>query len=395
MISLSLISLIAFTTVFGSDDSYRTKFNPEVLSAGKYSDYSNTPLFNSPMNQFDFPQPPFRSNLIHESHPAGFDAVIGLAAYNRNFLSGYQKIVGSLRHFGYNGHILLGVSPTISAAEVTYLQKHSVTMYEVVVSDCDKSAVGENVAGVIRGKCSTDVKDLKLEWGRYEMARRWLMECSHCTGWTLVFDTRDVFFQDHPFRGLGSAQTTSHDLIFIEEISPYTSPTEDTSRSFISRNPRNFAHTVPCYGQATYSVYGDRPVLCSGTVIGTKDGMLHFLSVLVNEFYSNNRKPNKKCKSPVTTDQWTMNWLYYNGKFGNFNTTITMPWGYGPVLTAGKACITKERKPGAQDLIMRNDEGFLLNSLTHTVAPIVHQYDRCYPWIRKFLNEHSEIYAAT
>ncbi len=89
-----------------------------------------------------------------------------------------------------------------------------------------------------------------------------------------------------------------------------------------------------------------------------------------------------------------MNWLYYNGHFGGIERTVTLPWGLGPVLTVGKACMTEKRKTGATDLVSRNEEGFLLNQYTQTVAPVVHQFDRCFPWIRSFFENHANIYSS-
>ena len=100
-----------------------------------------------------------------------------------------------------------------------------------------------------------------------------------------------------------------------------------------------------------------------------------------------------KCRSPHTTDQWTMNYLYYNGYFGDNAKTITLPWGMGPVLTVGKACMTKDRKTGATDLVPRNHEGFLLNLYDNNkIAPIIHQFDRCEKWIGKLFALHSDIF---
>ena len=88
-----------------------------------------------------------------------------------------------------------------------------------------------------------------------------------------------------------------------------------------------------------------------------------------------------------------MNWLYYNGRFGWLDQVVTIPWGTGPVLTVGKACISAERKPGAQDLLVRNEEGFILNNHEPgVIAPVIHQFDRCHPWIMQFLQEKRYIY---
>ncbi len=88
-------------------------------------------------------------------------------------------------------------------------------------------------------------------------------------------------------------------------------------------------------------------------MIGSKKGMNRFLTTMVLEFVHNNRKDNVKCRSPFTTDQWTVNYLYYQGRFGKYQSTFTLPWGSGPVLTAGKACMTRDKKRGAMDLIPR------------------------------------------
>ena len=199
------------------------------------------------------------------------------------------------------------------------------------------------------------------------------------------------------FRDIKSADMSAIDLLFVEEVSPYTLPAGfDSARGFVAGNVRNQVHTVPCYGKTSYRHYKDRPVLCSGSIIGTRLGMLHFLTVLVTEFYENNNKVNDKCKSPHTTDQWIMNWLYYNGKFGRLNYTATLPWGLGPVLTVGKACMTENRKTGATDIVPRvkkgRNTGLLLNQYTGTVAPVIHQFDRCSPWIMEYFEERKRIF---
>jgi hypothetical protein len=176
------------------------------------------------------------------------------------------------------------------------------------------------------------------------MARRWLYHCDRCKGFAMVVDVRDTFFQAHPFAAIrtaypyspAAASVNNPDLFFIEEISPYSSPDPDPKRAFVSNNMRNYVHTVPCYGEKEFMLYANRPVLCSGSVIGTKDGLGRFLNVLVSEFFENNAKENINCRSPSTTDQWIMNYLYYHGRFGAYERTVTIPWGLGPVLTAGK-----------------------------------------------------------
>ena len=211
-------------------------------------------------------------------------------------------------------------------------------------------------------------------------------------------DTRDVFFKSNPFTAtlLGNYNTTSNDLLFVEEI----------GQSHRATNIGQ-SHTEPCYGKEIVQAnkLRDRPMLCSCTVLGTRAGMHRFLSVLVNEFYTNNSKMNKKCHSPGTTDQWTMNHLYYNGRFGYIHTTKTLPWGTGPVLTIGTPCVnsalvssTKKKKTSQKDMIQFHPvSGLILNphekeDSDTRIAPTLHQYDRCHDWIVPWFQEQKSLF---
>lgn len=241
------------------------------------------------------------------------------------------------------------------------------------------------------------------------MARRWLGACETCTGWSMVIDTRDIFFQADPFVSLGHANDAQHDLMFVEEVAQYTNPLPDKLRAInIGASGRYKWFTTPCYGQENVAPQKllDRPMLCSGTVIGNRNGIHRFLTVLVNEFQMNNAKDKPECRSPHTTDQWTMNYLYYRGEFGFHRQTKTLPWGTGPVLTVGKPCATqlfdnstKEHKHATslKDMMTFDSNGLILNphekegSLTR-IAPTLHQWDRCRGWIGPWFNEHKDLY---
>jgi hypothetical protein len=262
--------------------------------------------------------------------------VLGLAAY-ASFEKGYKRLVGSLRKF-HSGEIILGVHPLISQNELRYLKSQNVTLYTVHSTACNASVLSQREkrpGGGIRAKCSKGLETLTLELGRFEMVRQWLHFCRSCRGWGLIIDTRDVFFQADPFSRLPDPKTAKTNLYFVEEISPQTSPDPDLDRSFVAGNFRSKAHTFPCYGSRAQFFYRERPVLCSGTILGTREGLNRFLNVLVSEFHENNRKFNPYCKSPFTTDQWIMNEIYYKGLFGEIERTQTLPWGVGPVLTVG------------------------------------------------------------
>eukprot|EP00970_Alexandrium_tamarense_P005741 scaffold934_cov191-Alexandrium_tamarense.AAC.22 len=325
-------------------------------------------------------------------------------------MDGWRKLVGSLRMNGYEGHIIMGVSVEIPLGEREYLDKMGVTYYAVETVNCSAAILEGGVADTnngVRSVCSKGLEEFKLEWGRYEMARRWLRACESCTGWSMVIDTRDIFFQRDPFVSLGDASSSEHDLLFVEEVASYTNvlPEMPHRALNIGSSGRYTAHVNPCYGKNEVKAYElvDRPMLCSGTVIGTRDGIHRFLSVLVDEFRSNNAK-GALCRSPATTDQWTMNYLYYKGRFGFVQKTRTLPWGTGPVLTVGKPCVDSQETGRARykkDMMAFDKEsGLILNpheseeSLTH-VAPTLHQWDRCSVWMVPWLKKHEDLFMST
>jgi len=398
-------------------------FTPEEFRAGRPEKYVNLP--NVPIDPdrdeavhilMREAVPPPAENLLHEAPtPPGANAIVGLASYPQ-FMDGWRKLVGSLRTNGYDGHIIVGVNPAIPEEERHYLDRMGVTYYAIEVANCTASIMdGVSDAGknAVRAKCSRGLEDFKLEWGRFEMARRWLNACESCTGWSMVIDTRDIFFQADPFASLGDPTTTTteavssrSDLLFVEEIAKYSNtmlmPEMSHRAVNLGESGRYKIHVNPCYGKEKVRAHElmDRPMLCSGTVIGTRDGIHRFLSVLVDEFRINNAK-GPLCRSPTTTDQWTMNYLYYKGKFGFVRHTKTLPWGTGPVLTVGKPCVNSAigKNGNSQNdmIVFDEDSGLILNPHEREgniarVAPTLHQWDRCRKWINPWFREHKQLY---
>ena len=404
-------------------------FTPGEFLAGRRNRYVNLPVESRsrpvyPRRDDEVAKltggavPPPSERLMHLSPvPPGSGAVLGLASYPGGFAAGWRRLVGSLRRSGYDGHVIMGVHPDIPPEERDYLDGMGVTYYAVEVARCDPSILGGDAEGgaaaggggknSVRSMCSGGLEDMKLEWGRYEMARRWLRACVTCTGWSMVIDTRDVFFQSDPFASLGDPSNATHDLMFVEEVASHTStmPGSPHRATDLGRSARFRSHTEPCYGAAAVgaSELADRPMLCSGTVIGTRGGMHRFLTVLVDEFRKNNGAGRPECRSPSTTDQWTMNHLYYRGRFGSARTTRTLPWGTGPVLTVGTPCVDsairgapRERTGRMDMMVFDNGTGLILNpheaeGSACRVAPVVHQYDRCHGWIRRWFQEHESL----
>ena len=123
--------------------------------------------------------------------------------------------------------------------------------------------------------------------------------------------------------------------------------------------------------------YKKKPVVCSGTTIGTREGMLHYLTVLVDEFIALADR-GENCIPPQATDQSIHTMLFYQGKFGPKAKGV--PYGEGTVLTVGTPCTDKNGGHSLLDVIKRDDEGFML--LEDGTRPgMIHQYNRCNDWI--------------
>jgi hypothetical protein len=379
-------------------------FTPEFVKEGRLQEYVNIPPYyitreveTAVRKAIDRPAGEAQG-LLYEAHPPGRDVVMGISAYTNN-MDTFVQFVGSLRLTGYDGHIILGVHKDISQEERDYLESMDVTMYAVEFVPCGKN--GEGV-------CAKGFETLKLEWCRFEMCRQWLRACKDCTGWALVMDTRDAFFQAKPFASLPDPSKSPYDLLFIEEIAQHTCPDPHAKNNWrwynIKDNFRYKPHTELCYGVNHWLPYGDRPVLCSGTTIGNRAGIDRFLSVMSDEFYRSTTHELDECRSPSgkDTDQWIMIYLYYQGKFGRPDRTRTVPWGTGPVNTVGHACINRVLDPphSQRDIVLReNATGLILNnheSLTSParVAAVIHQFDRCHDWIyNDYMPQHQNMFS--
>ena len=355
--------------------------------------YRNDPIeYEENEDHFTTASSELTTPLIYRANPKGGDVVMGLALYNNGYKM-YYRFVKSLRGTGFDGHIIIGVHQDLEPQVLDMFKKYEVTAYGVEIADCNfdkNSNTSAGSGGIIRSKCSKGI-NLNLEMGRYEMYRQWLEDCTKCSNWVLMMDIRDSFFQSNPFQSINKiADVSPIDLIFIEELGKHTCVDTNPNRYFVAGNFRNRARTEPCYGKDAITSYAERPVLCSGTVIANRAGATRFLSVLIGEFIKNMNSDNHYCRT-TTTDQWTLNYLYYHGRFGKVNSTVTIPWGMGPVLTVGKSCITLDKKTGAEDLVPVINEGVVNlyddSARGFQLAPLVHQFDRCQKWISKYIDQ--------
>lgn len=208
----------------------------------------------------------------------------------------------------------------------------------------------------------------------------------------MIADWADVFFQSNPFTYRSSewSLSTNHHLAFFQE--PYPN-------KVISRCPFNSGWIMSCYGGEQLLNIGANPVICSGIVMGTRDAVLSFSSLVIAHLDPKVRGyTNGKCAS-LGMDQGITNWLVYSGLLDRYTTVRIVPQGQGPVNTIGafypgqrarlKLSLMKDWK------ILRVAGGDGLKEIVNwngDLSPCVHQADR---FLGSELQEYEELRVAS
>lgn len=155
----------------------------------------------------------------------------------------------------------------------------------------------------------------------------------------LLTDVRDVFFQDDPFK---------HPI--VAELEFFAEPMIIKSCDYNGKNIKEL------YGDDTLTQLGNNLIICAGTTIGNRDGILKYLRLMLSELQ---RLAEEKGR--LVDDQAAHNYLIYNDYFFDHVKYYT---GEGPVATLHH-----------QRSVVFNDDGYIINK-DNTVTPIVHQWDR-------------------
>jgi len=403
-------------------------FNPEEFRTGDRTKYVNRPssiiVKNDDASQINRPIPEpigLQRSFASTNSKNPNDVVISIhSSASKTSKRDFTWFVGSLRNTGYDGRIIMGIHPETPKESVHLLEQWDVTIYFVEHEDTCEGDITKHKD--VRGrqvKCFKSVESLATERGRYELARRWLHACKECTGKVLLeFDSPLSFFQSNPFDAMST--TTTADLMLFEELAPHTDPyygsTQYPRRHLSLSTSRNYNGSInKCY-KKPQTFGANRPILVSRAVSGTRNGLLRYLTVLVDEFHQLNTKPD--CHVPSLSDVWIMNYLYYSGRFGNSNSSshrnsnngdgddnniniITMPYGTGVVAAVGRPCTNVYTKPNHSQLdIVKIDfekTGYIVNNFVEDgddplrVVPLIHEFDACEKWIKMFIKQHPEI----
>ena len=110
--------------------------------------------------------------------------------------------------------------------------------------------------------------DYKITWARFLFYRDWLNDCPLCTDGVILTDVRDAYFQRDPFT-TAVKLNQQHPLMLFEEI-----PALDNT---------HWLTDFPVMSCRNYKV-GTTRVLCSGSVMGSREGIFDYLKAMATEF---------------------------------------------------------------------------------------------------------------
>jgi len=207
----------------------------------------------------------------------------------------------------------------------------------------------------------------------------------------ILTDVRDAFFQRDPFV-TAVKRNQVHPLMVFEE-----SPETDTEHWLTDR---------PVSACRKHKL-GKKPMLCSGSVMGSREGILDYIESMEEEFKYWMQREN--CRIDIRGDDQSIhNYLYYTNRFKN---AVSIPHRQGPIHVVGyqAARIFETAKKEAKDAgigirrIFTHDNNWkewlprkysLINTNTGlivnedgTPSAQVHQVDRFGPLIATWRNK--------
>jgi hypothetical protein len=260
------------------------------------------------------------STIARANPPQNSSTATVMAMATGYNLGDYKRFVGSLRKTGYQGHVILAVSPVLEPDVEEYLTSKKVTIKRVSYVNCSHPLLKEEEQNGNHDKelvtCVHPYPSLKHRWARFPLLRDYLKECTTCTGPVLITDMRDTLFQRDPF-GPEAPLVPPNTLQVFQEH-----PMVRTTHWLVDWPVGD------CKG-----VHFDKPMLCSGTTVGTRSAMLEYLRVMHAEMDAWMQDPKCCCFKTNGDDQSIHNYLFYSGKLDHI--AVAVPDRMGLVNTVG------------------------------------------------------------
>ena len=332
---------------------------------------------------------------VHGKHRPDKDSVVAFAAEYP--LSNYVVFIESLRAAGFDGDIVLAISPLDMRKEDVweYLSEpdNHVVLYAplLVCFNAEREEV-ESAKGGTRTCISDNLYARKKSNGelepipdprpprtvqtlRYEIY--WLMCLSMSPhSWILLVDARDTVFQLDPFEHVPrkSDPTGRSGLLYFFGEAP------DATR--LGKSKHNFKWISAAYGDRVAGLLADKPTVCSGATMGEQVALETYMRAMVAE-------SDYTGTVLAGADQGFHNFLHYSHKFkytetihgvvvfdqgagivnnlGALRTKSLEEWGNGKLVVTG----VEENKTN-----LKKKTKYTVLNWDGSVSPVVHQYDR-------------------
>lgn len=176
----------------------------------------------------------------------------------------------------------------------------------------------------------------------------------------LIADVRDIIFQDNPFN-----QPLTHELEFFAEPEIF----------------KNCTHNTPwinaIYGTERVDQISEEYILCSGTTMGTREGIIKYCNEMMAEI---SRLAQRGRQVFAGEDQPIHNHVVYSGVFSNYGINQN---GEGTISTMHHSSV-----------LTFSRDGYLLND-NGSRTPVVHQYDRLGAFSLVFLKNALKVKGAS
>lgn len=212
------------------------------------------------------------------------DAVIGFGTGYDLYI--YKQFVGSLRRTGFQGNIIIGLEYHQNAEILSYFDSQRVTVKKLRTAKClyDSKKI-----------CLEENTDLNPIYAYYSVAKKWLRECTECTGSVMLTSIQSTYFQGIPFDLIDNANL--RDPKGIVHLFEMPLDTENWGVAMHLYQCKKFKWDVP---------------LLSSIVIGDRMSMLFVLETFNKELHDWNIEEN--CKTTLNgSDLAMLNYLFYNG----------------------------------------------------------------------------------
>jgi hypothetical protein len=183
----------------------------------------------------------------------------------------FKLFFGTLRKTGFEGDIVVAIDPSTNQSNTELCFKWSPVVYK---PDLECKLPNETKWKPADRECrihGTNDPKVSLNMMRYRLYLWWASKYEKNTN-ILIADFRDVFFQSNPFLYMPNqwAQPVSQLTVFLEAI----------PLKAIYRCPFNSGWIRGCYGREALDSVKMNPVSCSGTSLGSRDGILVYVSSL-------------------------------------------------------------------------------------------------------------------